>query len=501
MICAVVLSDNLEEMRAQGLEALSNGASFVECRLDGLQEIDFTRLEQFMNDNNDLPLIFSIRSEWNTEKIAPPISGRIENMKKVISLKPRYVDLEYPFDMHLLPKLSEETIPIISALDFQGMVKVDYDGLQSVAKRYGKEIIVKIGATPHTIADLRLLWSWASNLRRSKMKYIVFGMGSLGQLTRIKSRELGNYWMYGRFSHFEGEPYLPGMMKIDELVSSFSEESWHFACLGNLPENDVLRGVYRLLLDVSKTNGVYLNLPISTSPELDQILLWIEDGLLDGVNISSPWQQDMLHRLDWKDSSAVVMDAVNSVVVTKEGLKGYNTQIEGFKRSLEPFSIKKINRVYIDGTERVSHAVIHVLKDQVETIVIRDKLFSTHHPIFDEYPSIIPDTENFSNDFDLVVNCNKPAQGFENVVMLPRNILEHCSLIFDPMSRMSNLSPLKSESERLGKQYIGSYDFFFNTALASYELWTKKSIPPSMVNAKMFLDFADQIDFGFMLNY
>jgi len=502
LICAVVYDESLDELREQGIRALAQGADMVEARLDKLAVIDFDQIKEFLEENRDLPIIFSLRSEWNSETIEPPIKGRKDNLRRLITLAPKYIDLEFPIDMSLLKEVNPNTIPVISALDFEGMAKIAFDSLVNVANSYDGEIIIKISCLPNTVEDLKQLWRWARKLQKEKIEYVIVGMGQLGQISRIKSRELGNKWMYGRFHYKQGEPFLPGMLEIDQLSKAFANESWHLASLGNLPETDILRIIYNQLLEAAHMEGVFLNLPVKTSPELDQILLWIEDGLLDGVNISSPWQVEILNRLDQLDASAQVMGAVNCVVVTKDGLRGYNTQIDGFKRSIEPFSLKRINRVFIDGTERIARAVIHVLKDQVETIVVRDEMFTTvPSPLFDDFPMITPSQDSYSNDFDLIVNCNKPARGFENVVMIPKPVIDKAKIVFDPMSKLTQPTPIMEMAQSLDKTTLGGFQFFFNTALSSFELWTKRSIPPSAIDKNLFESFHDKIDFGFMLNY
>ena len=205
------------------------------------------------------------------------------------------------------------------------------------------------------------------------------------------------------------------MLFIEELMKSNPISSYHLANIGDISENDALRTIYSELFKVSKIDGIFMNLPIQTSPELDQMMLWFEDGLLDGINITKPWQVDILDKISIKDPSADIMGAANCITYTKDGLKAYNTQIEGLKRSLEPFSLKRIKRVYIDGTERIAKAVVEVLKDKVETIVIRDELFSSGNDLVDHYDSLMSSVDSYSDNYDLIVNCNKPVKGFENV--------------------------------------------------------------------------------------
>ena len=79
--------------------------------------------------------------------------------------------------------------------------------------------------------------------------------------------------------------------------------------------------------------------------------------------------------------------------------------------------------------------------------------------------------------------------------------MENAKLIFDPMSKLNIKSPLKKFAEKKFNQIHRWVPVFFNTALANFELWTKRSIPNSSINSDLFDPFDDEIDFGFMLNY
>ena len=501
MICAVLYAESFSLLDQQLQAALNQGSEIIEIRLDAISNLNIEHLSNLIKKYHDTDIILTLRSEWKSTEIDPPIEGRQSLLKKIIKLKPKFLDLEFPLDMHLISSLPSETTPVITALDFEGMAKIALDPLLDLVLKINRKLIVKIAATPNTVNDLQQIWRWSKILKKNKLDYVVLGMGQLGQITRVKYKELGNVWTYGRFDKKEGEPFLPGMLFIEELMKSNPISSYHLANIGDISENDALRTIYSELFKVSKIDGIFMNLPIQTSPELDQMMLWFEDGLLDGINITKPWQVDILDKISIKDPSADIMGAANCITYTKDGLKAYNTQIEGLKRSLEPFSLKRIKRVYIDGTERIAKAVVEVLKDKVETIVIRDELFSSGNDLVDHYDSLMSSLDSYSDNYDLIVNCNKPVKGFENVVMLPRSILENAKLIFDPMSKLNIKSPLKKFAEKNSIRYIGGYQFFFNTALANFELWTKRSIPNSSINSDLFDPFDDEIDFGFMLNY
>ena len=87
-----------------------------------------------------------------------------------------------------------------------------------------------------------------------------------------------------------------------------------------------------------------------------------------GLNVTVPYKELVIPYLDELDESAAEVGAVNVIKIQKSGkLKGYNSDVYGFKQSLEHFFQE--TGVYIDnlnalvlGTGGASKAVMFVLK-------------------------------------------------------------------------------------------------------------------------------------------
>jgi shikimate dehydrogenase len=104
----------------------------------------------------------------------------------------------------------------------------------------------------------------------------------------------------------------------------------------------------------------YSNFPIE-SIDTFPTLLSKEQNLV-GVNVTIPYKQQVLAHLDALDPVAAAIGAVNTIHVTKAGLKGYNTDAFGFQQSLKPFLKSTHERALVLGTGGASKAVAYVLK-------------------------------------------------------------------------------------------------------------------------------------------
>ena len=83
---------------------------------------------------------------------------------------------------------------------------------------------------------------------------------------------------------------------------------------------------------------------------------------ITGMNVTVPHKQDVIKFLDSIDPVAEKIGAVNTLVRTEKGYRGYNTDYEGFKKELKSYSVDVSGRdVIILGAGGVSRAVYYGL--------------------------------------------------------------------------------------------------------------------------------------------
>ncbi|HET6244070.1 MAG: shikimate dehydrogenase [Bacteroidetes bacterium] len=99
---------------------------------------------------------------------------------------------------------------------------------------------------------------------------------------------------------------------------------------------------------------------------LDEFPALIKNNTLEGLNVTIPYKQSIIPFLDVLDQTAQETGAVNCIKIihqeNKNLLKGYNTDVYGFKQSIKPFLESKHERALILGTGGASKAVAFVLK-------------------------------------------------------------------------------------------------------------------------------------------
>jgi shikimate dehydrogenase len=104
----------------------------------------------------------------------------------------------------------------------------------------------------------------------------------------------------------------------------------------------------------------YLNFSIASINQLQDILI-AETGL-EGLNVTSPYTEQVLPFLDFKDDTVESIGACNCIKIVGGKLYGFNTDTTGFERSLEDKLQPYHTHALILGTGGAAKAVEYVLQ-------------------------------------------------------------------------------------------------------------------------------------------
>lgn len=109
----------------------------------------------------------------------------------------------------------------------------------------------------------------------------------------------------------------------------------------------------------------YINFEIPAIKDFKDVLKYNPD--LHGLNVTIPYKEQVIPYLDDLDEDARLIGAVNVIKFSrgflgKTKLIGYNSDVIGFRRSIEPLLTDSHRRALILGTGGASKAVFHGLK-------------------------------------------------------------------------------------------------------------------------------------------
>ena len=193
---------------------------------------------------------------------------------------------------------------------------------------------------------------------------------------------------------------------------------------------------------------------------------------LKGLNVTIPYKQRIIPYLDFLDNSARAVNAVNTIKIYKDEygktiLIGYNTDVFGFKHSIQPYLTNEHRNVLILGTGDSSKAVAYVLNK----LSLHCKYISRKPSgkVFKTYNELLPDD---LMDFQIIVNTT-PSGMFPNVddcPDLPYVGIYNGQILFDLI-----YNPVETKFLRNGKSQgaitINGYEMLTLQAEQSWKIW------------------------------
>ena len=143
-------------------------------------------------------------------------------------------------------------------------------------------------------------------------------------------------------------------------------------------------------------DAIYINFEIKELRDLKYILR--ENSDLCGLNVTLPYKMDVIPLLDSVTDNARNIGAVNVIkfkkgeLFTKLHLEGHNSDITGFKQSIEPILDKTHRKALILGTGGASKAIYHGLSQLGIESMFVSQTQKDDYLIYDEItPEIIKD--------------------------------------------------------------------------------------------------------------
>lgn len=105
----------------------------------------------------------------------------------------------------------------------------------------------------------------------------------------------------------------------------------------------------------------YVNFDIADISQFPKIIA--ENPNLKGLNVTIPYKESVIPFLDNLSETALKIGAVNTIKIHENGkLEGFNTDVFGFQKSLEPLLRPHHQKALILGTGGASKAVAFALK-------------------------------------------------------------------------------------------------------------------------------------------
>jgi len=215
----------------------------------------------------------------------------------------------------------------------------------------------------------------------------------------------------------------------------------------------------------------YINFEIPSIDELPEVLA--SNPELRGLNVTIPYKEKVISFLDSVSPEARAIGAVNVIRVSRKGsdvvLKGFNSDVIGFTKSIEPLLEKCHKKALILGTGGASKAINYGLKALgLETVYVS----RYERPGTIQYEKI---TDEVVHEYNVIVNCT-PCGMYphsDECPSLPYEAMDSHNILYDLIYNPDQTLFMKKGEER-GAVVKNGLEMLLLQAFASWEFWNGK---------------------------
>lgn len=199
-----------------------------------------------------------------------------------------------------------------------------------------------------------------------------------------------------------------------------------------------------------------------------------------GYNITIPHKVSVIHFVDKMDISAEKYNSINCIANTENGSIGYNTDCDGFLRSLEINNIKLSGKVLLLGCGGVGRmmAIESISHGAELTIAIIEEARDMCNTLLMELSGKFPDAKvnvvlmnEICGKFDLLINST-PVGMFPKVENCPvsNEVISNCGAVFDAIYNPIETELIKKFKSQ-GKVAVGGMAMLVLQAVKAHEIW------------------------------
>lgn len=206
--------------------------------------------------------------------------------------------------------------------------------------------------------------------------------------------------------------------------------------------------------------------------------------MLDGFNVTIPHKINIIPFCTKLHPLARRYGSVNCVKVNGDEIIGYNTDVDGFVKSVEMLGASLSGKVCLLGCGGVGRmmAIETAYQEGNLTIAVRESDLDVANEVKDEILRQLPDAEvcvttldKISGSFDLIVNAT-PVGMFPDTDAMPvdKSVLSLAPYLFDVIYNPVETKLMK-EAEAIGVRTMGGMAMLVLQAAVAHEIWDNSS--------------------------
>jgi shikimate dehydrogenase len=248
-----------------------------------------------------------------------------------------------------------------------------------------------------------------------------------------------------------------------------------FLVIGNPIEHSLSPELHNYWIKKNNINAIYEKQKLNED-QLKQYISKVKDKKIDGINVTIPFKKTIIPYLDELSIEAKSTQSVNTIYQKDNKVIGHNTDIFGFKTSIEKTEYDLENKeVLILGAGGVVPSIIFsLIKMKVSKVTISNRTKEKAENLKKIYKDLEIIKWGDISNFDMIINATSLGLKKEDNLNFDFSSISGNKFFYDVIYNPSETNFLKMGRE-LGNKTLNGKLMFIYQAVSAFKIWHKKT--------------------------
>ncbi len=247
-----------------------------------------------------------------------------------------------------------------------------------------------------------------------------------------------------------------------------------YLVIGNPIEHSLSPKLHNHWIKKNNIDAIYEKKMIKESSEVEEIVLELRNGLIDGINVTLPFKKSVIPFLDELSNEANESQSVNTIYREKNKVIGHNTDIAGFELALRhsKYDVKN-KKIFILGAGGVvSSIVLAFIKMDASKIILSNRTKKKAEDLKKVFKEIEIINWEETPEFDVIVNATSLGLNKNDNIKIDYESIGSNKFFYDVIYNPKETEFLKKAKQQGNKTENGKMMFIYQ-AHQSFTIWHK----------------------------
>ena len=244
-----------------------------------------------------------------------------------------------------------------------------------------------------------------------------------------------------------------------------------YVVIGNPIEHSLSPELHNYWIKKNNIDAVYEKKKLNEN-ELENLILQVKQKKINGVNVTVPFKKKIIPFLDKLTAESKATGSVNTIYLNNNEVTGHNTDIEGFKTSIEKSEFDPSNkRVFILGAGGVVSSIIYALDIMgASKIIVSNRTRKKAEELKNLFKDLNTVEWGEIPNFDMIINATSLGLKKEDKIDLDFSSIGQNKFFYDVIYNPKETNFLKV-GKNLGNTALNGKLMFIYQALMAFNIW------------------------------